>query len=523
MRALWVVMASLALAGCVSANFDDGAWKCSPQGDCPGDMVCGADNRCHDPGGSASDGGVTDGATADAPLIVDDAGNTIDAVVATPDSAVIDAQAPDAGPAPGWGPAVRVGHDDNANEISNSFPQVAVDGLGNMFVIYYDQGDVWARRFVRATNTWDALFKVSDNTSTGVNARIAVDDAGNAWAAWYGSSAMGRVYARQFTAASGWPGGWGTITTVASSTEGPLYLSEIKTVAGGHAAIAYELWASSTDSRHEGWLRIYDAGSGFGTPARMTTTTTTAQSPDIALAKLGNDLRVVAVWFQSDAGRLNVLANVYTHNLGTHAGAFASPVAIETDATNDALGPKVAIDSTGNAIAVWFHRNAGVQRVAANRYAGGTWGTAMDINTTSTVANEPEIAMNAAGQAMVVWTQFDARYNIYGRRFATTWASPIRISDDTAPASSASVGIDDMGRAIAAWHQNAAATQSVWANEFTVAGGWGTAHLLETENTVVHTSPEVGLNGAGKGGAAWTREETVGPSLRRKATGAIYY
>ena len=75
----------------------------------------------------------------------------------------------------------------------------------------------------------------------------------------------------------------------------------------------------------------------------------------------------------------------------------------------DTIGPGLAMDGAGNATVVWYRWT--VQNrvdVMVNRYqAGSGWGTAhvfSPVGTENSLAREqPRVASNARGQALVVW------------------------------------------------------------------------------------------------------------------------
>ena len=129
------------------------------------------------------------------------------------------------------------------------------------------------------------------------------------------------------------------------------------------------------------------------------------------------------------------LAAVATSSFTTRDNAWQAAEAIETDNAADAFSPQVAIDASGNAIAVWQQSDGTRFNIWANRYtAGAGWGTATVIETVNTGdAESPQIAVDANGNAIAVWRQSD--------------------------------GPDS----------------SILSNRYTAGAGWGTAVLIETD------------------------------------------
>ena len=143
-----------------------------------------------------------------------------------------------------------------------------------------------------------------------------------------------------------------------------------------------------------------------------------AQYPQIAIDSTGN---AIAVWQQFEGSRYKIQANRYVLNVG-----WGTPVTIDTGGTGSAGTPQIAMDPAGNAIAVWLQWNGNRFGIFANRYtAGGSWGTAVAIDTGSSGASaNPDIAMDPNGNAIAVWEQYDGTLSarqhpgesVYGER-----------------------------------------------------------------------------------------------------------
>lgn len=441
---------------------------------------------------------------------------------ADPDAAGgIDAPPPD----PMWTDEIRIGHDDLTNQVSNFGTDIAVDASGNAIVVFYDQGEVWARRYVRATDTWDPLQRISESVSTGVNPRVDVDDAGNAMVAWYSSSAQGVVYARRFDAASGWTTGWGTVATVAGGTSGvQQYMTGLDMTSDGHAAVTFYRW-NTAGGTYEVWAAVFEDGGGWTAPVRLSTAGGTGQNPAIGVARMGTQVRVVAAWSESAAGRLDVHGSVSTYDTATNVLTPGAQTLLETENTRDYLSPRVMMDEAGNALVVFQQRSStgADYHVISTRYAGGSWSGAMAVDTSATDARDFAGAMNGAGMAVVVWRNCNANVcSLWGRRNnGGNWLQGQQISEEIAT-SSPSVAVDGAGRALALWRQDVAAVSSILASELDPQSGWSAAHTLEVDNTNARQSPRVAFGKNGTGVAGWVYEVDAGGNLRRKIQGAIY-
>ena len=123
----------------------------------------------------------------------------------------------------------------------------------------------------------------------------------------------------------------------------------------------------------------------------------------------------VAVWQQWDGTRYNIWSNYYVSGTG-----WGTAQLIETDNAWSANKPQVAVDASGNAVAVWEQSDSKRWNIWANRYVSGIgWGTAQLIETDNAGGTStPQVAVDGNGNAMAVWYQWDGtRNNIWANRF----------------------------------------------------------------------------------------------------------
>jgi hypothetical protein len=153
-------------------------------------------------------------------------------------------------------------------------------------------------------------------------------------------------------------------------------------------------------------------GTGWGAPTLIETGTGIAFLPQVAVDAGGN---AIAVWGQYDGTRYNIYANRYTATTGT----WGTAALIEFNNAGSASSPQIAFDAGGNAIAVWEQSDGALNNnIWANRYtAGSGWGTAALIETDAGYAYSPQIAIDAGGNAIAVWSQDGARTNIWANRY----------------------------------------------------------------------------------------------------------
>ncbi len=181
-----------------------------------------------------------------------------------------------------------------------------------------------------------------------------------------------------------------------------------------------------------------------------------------------------------------------------------------------ASDPDIAVDASGNAIAVWRESFQNEQTVWSNRYTAGVgWGTAEIIKTAPGNALQlPKVAVDPAGNAIAVWEQSTPPIiSVYANRYTAGggWGTAVLLeTDDVNKATGPQVGIDASGNAIAVWGQSDGVRPSIWANRYTAGVGWGTAALIETDDTVDYLSPEIAVNPSGNAVAVWNPNSAGG-------------
>ncbi len=395
-----------------------------------------------------------------AQIAVDGNGNAM-AVWRQLDGAAISIWATRYTPAGGWGAPVVI---ETFSE-SNAFaPQIAIDGSGNALAVW-QQADpntgvssVWANRYNADTNTWSAPSALG----AGMQPQIVADHSGNALAVWnLYSGGIGSVWANRYTAGTGW-GTAARIESGATNSAGP---PQIAIDAGGNAIAVWNRFDGG--SRNNVWANRYTVATDtWGTAALIESGDAgTAESPQIAVDASGNG---VAVWSYFDGARFNIMATHY--NAGTNTWG---PAAVSLTASpGSANGAQIAFDAAGNAIAVWSQEDGTRSSLWANRFEpGGGWGTAVLVESDDAgSANDPQIAFDGSGNATVVWHQYDGtRTNIWANRYTagTGWGTAaLRETNNAGDASRAQIAIDGNGNAIAVWDQSDGNRISVWASHY---------------------------------------------------------
>src|SRR5438477_9692195 len=126
--------------------------------------------------------------------------------------------------------------------------------------------------------------------------------------------------------------------------------------------------------------------------------------------------------------------------------------------------------------------------------------------------------MDSYGNAVTVWMQYDGvRYNIWANRYTagSGWGTATLIeTDDAGSAFDPQVAINANGDAVAVWQQYDGVRYNAWANRYTAGSGWGAATLIETDNGSVATRPHIAMDGNGNAIAVWPQSDGLRSNIR---------
>jgi hypothetical protein len=211
-------------------------------------------------------------------------------------------------------------------------------------------------------------------------------------------------------------------------------------------------------------------------------------------------------------------ATVLEAPVSNFAHALAMPEWSATDASiaND---PDVAVDASGKGLVVWSEQ-IGAHYFIRARFLTGTGASAVTLSNAGD-AGIPRIALDTAGDAIVVWTQdLGSRNEIWASRYAVTsatWSTPVQISSASAVADAnvPDVAADGAGNAIVTWHQGDGRTNhfDVWSARYAVSSNTWIAPVMISDGVNSAYNPHVAANASGQGILAWEHEQDDGTTI----------
>ncbi len=345
-------------------------------------------------------------------------------------------------------------------------PSVAVDADGDAAAVWWSYGQdgshygVYGQRFNSAGAKVGGEFPINTHTTNYQgSSSVAVDADGDAVVVWQGrpqGSSFFDIYGQRFNSSGAKVGGEFPINTYTTSDQ---FAPSVAMDADGDAVVT---WSSNgQDGSHYGIYgqRFNSAGAKVGGEFPINTYTTNNQaSPSVAMDADGD---AVVTWTSQDGG---TSVGIYGQRFNSAGAKVGGEFPINTYTTSIQYRPSVAVDADGDAVVVWVSsgQDGSSSSIYGQRFnsAGAKVGGEFPINTYTTGSqNASTVAVDADGDAVVVWVsngQDGSEYGIYGQRFNSAGAKvggefPIN-TYTTSRQGDPSVAVDADGDAVVVWN-----------------------------------------------------------------------
>jgi hypothetical protein len=244
-----------------------------------------------------------------------------------------------------------------------------------------------------------------------------------------------------------------------------------------------------------------------------TYTTGNQVDPDVAMDSFGN---FVVVWYGPGASDG---AGVYAHVFDKYGRTVANDFRVNVTTQNIQNLPAVAMDAAGNFIVTWnsYGQDGDKDGVYARRFnlQGEATSGEFLVNTTTVYRqSNSDVAMNAAGDFIVVWQGdqqdgygwgiFGQRYNAAGIKQGGEFRVNTTVKDDqTDP----HVAIDNAGNFVVVWQSfnQDGSGYGIYAQRYNFAGTkLGTEFRVNDTTLNYQWEPDVGMDGAGNFTVTWS-------------------
>jgi len=390
-------------------------------------------------------------------------------------------------------------------------PAIAMNGSGNAVLVWRrslpNTSPVWSSQYSASSKSWSAAAPVALNTSNvglAADPEIAIDRNGNAVAVWeqYQNAVWG-VWANQFS-----PGtGWATAVRI-DSVPGPSVHPWVTFDSGGNALA---VWEQSDGTSYHIWSNTLPAGTAvWHGSTQIDANTGISGSPQICADGHGN---VIAVWTQADT----LAASIYQVRSSSYvpgSSTWAPPVLVGSSPTTGAFDARVVCNATGAVFAVWGQMDNSIR---SNQYSSATgWMTAAVIRANGGAPTAPQIAVDATGNAMAVWYERDASgldshtwYAPYSLNSGWGVAAQLSHSNAGVQAEDPQIGFDAAGNALAVWNRFDGTNEFNTSSLYTPAAGWTEPVDIENQGAVL--APVLAVAPSGAALAVWEQASDQPP------------
>ncbi len=172
--------------------------------------------------------------------------------------------------------------------------------------------------------------------------------------------------------------------------------------------------------------------------------------------------------------------------------------------------PDVAVDAAGNAIAVWEYADGSDNRIqAAYRPAGADWGAPRYISAPGQETGYPRVVVAPTGDAIAVWERIidsgpRLQYNVQAavRPAGGVWGPPEDLSPVGFHFGDPHIALDAAGDAVAVWVRSDGPFEIVQASDRPAGGSWQPPQDL-SRPTEYASGPQVAVDPAGDAVVTW--------------------
>ncbi len=235
--------------------------------------------------------------------------------------------------------------------------------------------------------------------------------------------------------------------------------------------------------------------------------------PQVAMNASGE---AVIVWRQSDGSHTQVFKSENRDGAWTHPAGLSDNISPDGQEVG---GPQVAMNAGGDAVIVWKQSDGAQGQIFKSECRGGVWSHPGNLSDNISIdghgANSPQVAMSANGEAVIVWQQHDgSNYQIFMSEYrGGSWSHPTGIGDNISPdgqnAESARVVMSADGDAVIVWMQSDGVNNQIFMSEYR-DGSWdhpsGLGDNISPDGQEA-LSPQVAMNADGDAMIVWQQSD----------------
>jgi hypothetical protein len=382
-------------------------------------------------------------------------------------------------------------------------PQVAVDDAGNAVAVWqrFDGSNtiIQSSRLAAGGVSWSTPENLSLPGQDADLQQVSMDGSGNAVAVWQRYD--GDHYVIQSSGSSDSGVSWSTPENL--SLPGQYAYNPHVAVDGSGKVVA--IW-----QRYDGDHYVIqssgssDSGVSWSTPVNLSASDQEADNPRVAINDSG--IAVAVFWRAAELGN-QIVQSIRSIDGGI---TWVSPRDLSAS-DQHAIEPQVGLDASGNAVVVWRRSNGSNDIVQSSRSANGgvSWSTPVNLSASGQDADHPQVAVDGSGNAVAVWQRFDGRNYIVQSRGSSdggaSWSTPENLSLPGQDADLQQVSMDGSGNAVAVWQRFDGSNTIIQSSRLAAGGvSWSTPVNLSASGKFAE-SPQVAVDGSGNAVAVWHR------------------
>jgi hypothetical protein len=362
-------------------------------------------------------------------------------------------------------------------------PKVAVNSNGDAAAVWRRNDGTHYRVQARMRSAAGVLGPIQDLTDPGTDAiavpQVGINDAGDAAFIWQLFS--GAIQARSLSAA----GALGPIQSIGQVSN---EVSDPRLAIGSDGKVVF-VWSDSVAVH----ARIL-TGAGALLNAMDISTASQSVFPSVAMDSVGNAIFVWGVTNTAVQSRTlsasGILRRIVTVS---HAPPFDLP--------------QIAVDQGADAAFTWNVFNGSNTLVQArNRSAAGVFGAIAPLTHPGRDARNPQIGIDGGGNAVIVWSRLDAsgfdRVQVSTLTAGSVVGATRTVSAANHHAFNPQVAVDAAGDAVLVWERSDGVNERIQSVTLSSTG------VLSSVQSLSHRAencyePQVGISGSGKAVAVW--------------------
>lgn len=331
---------------------------------------------------------------------------------------------------------------------------VAVDAQGNADVVWVgEQGaqrTVQASRYSSVSDRWSSPVAISGPAVRGDRPGLVLDAGGSATASWlsYGDHGERGLHTAYRPAGQAWRA---PVRVVRAQAETFIMAFDLAAGGDGTTLLTWSLvsgyWAEPVGTKPNP-VSIHAALGRDGVWQAPTTLATARDGDGQPVAAVGATGLAAVGWRATEHG--NGIVRVSMRRVGAPAWGPEAKLSFED---GQAEPPQLGIDGHGNVTAIWKVTQVDVE--SSTLPAGSdVWPRPIVVSGPSESAGRITLAVNARGDSVAVWNTFgffEAVVAAIRPAGAGTWSPPVVVSGDGDVVRSEGVAIDAAGNSVVVW------------------------------------------------------------------------